>query len=370
MIPGSPSRKLAVFLATSGHSGVDRIMGNLLPALVDQGLSVDLLTLEGHGPHLPDPPPGLRIVPLGRAHVSTSLPALVGYLRRHQPTVLLTDKDRVNRTAILARALAGVDTRVYVRVGTTVSVNLADRKPLERWRQRLSIRHLYPRADGVLVPSHGCAEDLRQISGQRITRLQVVPSPIIRDDLESLAADPTALPVDMDSGDPWVVAIGELSRRKDYATLLRAFALVLKRRPARLVILGEGRERSALETLARDLGIADRVSLPGFVGNPYACLSRARVFAHASRWEGMPVALIEAMALGIPVVSTDCPSGPREVLDGGRLGRLVDVGDAQAMATGICHCLDHPADPQTLKSAVTRYRVADSARAYREAMGL
>lgn len=363
-------KTLAVFLATSGHSGVDRIMGNLLPAMVDEGLKVELLTLRGHGPHLSDPPPGLRIVPLECSHVNTALPALIRYLRRRRPTVLLSDKDRVNRIAIWARKISGVDTRVYVRVGTTVSVNLAQRKLWERWQQELSIRHLYPQANGVLVPSEGCAADLKRVSLNRIIRLHVVPSPIIRDDLDDVAADRSALPLEMDSDGPWIVAIGELSRRKNHETLLRAFAKVLANRPARLMILGEGRERASLDSLAAELGIADRVALPGFVSNPYPYLRCAQVFAHSSRWEGLPVVLVEAMALGVPVVSTDCPSGPREILDGGRLGTLVDVGDADAMASGICRYLDEAPDPEPLKRAVDKYRVMESARAYMKAMGL
>lgn len=360
---------LCVFLATSGHSGVDRVMSNLLPAMVTHGLSVDLLTLENHGPHLKNPPPGLRIIPLGRAHVNTAAPALVKYLRLNRPSALLTDKDRVNRTAILARFLAGVDTRVYVRVGTTVSVNLAGRKAWDRWLQFSSIKYLYPFADGVLVPSQGCADDLQKISGNRIERLRMVPSPIIRDDLPRLALDRESISGKMGGPDPWIIGIGELSRRKDYATFLEAFAHVLKHRPARMVILGEGRQRANLESIAARLGIADRVFLPGFVSNPYAWLNQANVFVHTSRWEGMPVALIEAMALGVPVVSTDCPSGPREVLDGGRLGRLVTVGDAEGVAKGICSCLDQPVEPDVLKQAVAKYRVDKSAQAYIEAMG-
>ncbi|MGM0676616.1 MAG: glycosyltransferase [Pseudomonadota bacterium] len=361
---------LAVFLATSGHSGVDRIMTNLLPALVGLGLTVDLLSLAGHGPELSKPPHGLKVVPLGRAHVNTALPALVRYLRQQRPAVLLSDKDRVNRTAIMACKLAGVDTRVFVRLGTTVSVNLADRKRLEQWQQLLSIRHLYPKADGVLVPSQGSAKDLRHVSRHKIERLHVVPSPIIHNDLEQLATDQSALPANMDQEGPWIVAIGELSHRKNYSMLLRAFAKVLERRPARLMILGEGRERGSLESLAATLGVTERVRLCGFVNNPYPFLKNAQVFAHSSRWEGLPVVLVEAMALGVPVVSTDCPSGPREILDGGRLGTLVDVGDADAMASGICRYLDEAPDPEPLKRAVDKYRVMESARAYMKAMGL
>jgi glycosyltransferase involved in cell wall biosynthesis len=362
------TERLAVFLATSGHSGVDRIMGNLLPAIAREGIRVDLLKLEGHGPNLQDVPEGLRIVPLHRAHVGTSLPALVRYLRRERPDVLLSDKDRVNRTAIMARWLARVNTRVYVRIGTTVSANLANRRALERWKQIQSIRYLYPRADGTLVPSRGAAEDLRRLMGAGCAA-QVVPSPVVREDLDALASARLDDPWLNATDTPLLIAVGELSARKDHATLLRAFAVVRAQRPVRLAILGEGRERENLQSLAQELGISNDIHMPGFVSNPYPWIKRAALLAHSSRWEGLAVVLVEALALGTPVVATDCPSGTRELLDGGRLGRLVTVGDADGLARQIIAALDATPDREALRVAVEPYRVARSARAYLRAMG-
>jgi len=367
MMPGRP--QLAVFLATSGHSGVDRVMRNLLPAIARQGIRVDLLKLQGHGPNLEDVPEGLRILPLGRAHVSTSLPALVRYLRRHRPEALLSDKDRVNRTAIMARWLAGTDTRVYVRIGTTVSVNLAGRRPFERWVQLKSIRTLYPRADGILVPSQGAAEDLRRVMGSETPCATVVPSPVVREDLDAMASASLNDEWLKRSQAPLLIAVGELSARKDHATLLRAFARARSQRPLRLVILGEGREREHLETLARTLNIASYVYMPGFVANPYPWIAQASLFVHSSRWEGLAVVLVEALALGTPVVATDCPSGTHELLDGGRLGRLVPVGDDETLARQILASLETSTDRQTLRAAAQPYHVARSASAYLRAMG-
>jgi glycosyltransferase involved in cell wall biosynthesis len=363
------TERLAVFLATSGHSGVDRIMGNLLPAIAREGIRVDLLKLEGHGPNLQDVPEGLRIVPLHRAHVGTSLPALVRYLRRERPDVLLSDKDRVNRTAIMARWLARVNTRLYVRIGTTVSANLANRRALERWKQIQSIRYLYPRADGILVPSRGAAEDLRRLMGVGCPGAQVVPSPVVREDLDALASAPLDDPWLNAADTPLLIAVGELSARKDHATLLRAFAGVRAQRAVRLAILGEGRERGNLQSLARELGISHELHLPGFVSNPYPWIKRAALLAHSSRWEGLAVVLVEALALGTPVVATDCPSGTRELLDGGRLGRLVTVGDADGLAREIIAALDATPDREALRVAAEPYQVARSARAYLRAMG-
>ena len=365
---------LAVFAATSGHSGVDRVLRNLVPAIAAQGLRVDVLGIAGHGPYWPEPlPQGVRHVALGARHVNSALPALVRYLRKTCPQAMLSDKDRVNRAVIIARAFAGRHdgrrTRLGVRLGTTVSVNLASRGPVERLLQTWSMRTLYRYADAVLVPSHGAADDLARHAGLPRERIRVVPSPILGPDMAGRAAAPLAHPWFHDPAIPVVLGVGELSERKDFATLVRAHAQLVRRRPCRLVILGEGRRRAELQQLAASLGTAEHVELPGFVANPYPYMAAASVFALSSRWEGMPVVLIEALALGTPVVATDCPSGPRELLDAGRLGELVPVGDATALATALARTLDAPPARDALIAAAQPYRVERSASAYLAALG-
>jgi glycosyltransferase involved in cell wall biosynthesis len=362
---------LAVFLATSGHSGVDRVFRNLVPEFARRGLRIDLLAIRHHGPDYGDLPAGVRRIAFGTSHVNTALPALWRYLRRKRPLVLLSDKDRVNRTALIARWLARVPTRVGVRLGTTASVNLANRGAVERWLQTASMRRLYRTADAVLVPSHGAAGDLSRLARLPPSLIHVVPSPVIGARMRALAAESPGHPWFADGGPAPILGVGELSERKDFATLVRAFARLRTDRPdARLVVLGEGRRRSELEQLARTLGIADAVSLPGFVDNPYCYMARAAAFALCSRWEGMPVVLIEALALGIPSVACDCPSGPREVLADGRYGPLVPVGDDVAVAAALADVLRAPLPKAELQEAVRGYTVEASADAYLAALGL
>ena len=360
---------LAVFAATSGHSGVDRVLQNLVPAIARLGLKVDVLGVEGHGPRFEHLPAGVRRVPLGAAHVNSAIPALVRYLRRERPAALLSDKDRVNRAALLARALAHVPTRVGVRLGTTVSVNLASRGAVERHIQSASMRWLYPAADAILVPSAGAADDLAAHARLPRSRISVVPSPIVTPRMLERADEAPAHPWFCDGGPPVILGVGELSERKDFATLLRAFARLRRERLCRLVIFGEGRRRGELEALAAELGVAEDLALPGFVANPYPCMARAAVFALASRWEGMPVVLIEALALGTPSVACDCPSGPREVLAGGEVGGLVPVGDDAALAAALATQLDHPTPREASRAAVAGYTDEGSARIYLAALG-
>jgi glycosyltransferase involved in cell wall biosynthesis len=361
---------LAVFAATSGHSGVDRLLGNLVPAVAGLGLGIDLLGIRRHGPHWGALPAGVRYVDLGSRHVTTALPALVRYLRRRQPRALLTDKDRVNRIALIARRLARADTRLAVRSGTTLSVDLRARPWLDRWMQTVSVRHIYRWADAVLVPSEGAARDLAEYARLPPARVRVVPSPLVGPELATRAAEPVDHPWFQPGGPPVILGSGELCARKDFATLVRAHARLRPHLDTRLVILGRGGEREALLRLAARLGSADHVDLPGFVANPFAYMARAAVLALSSRWEGFGNVLVEAMAVGCPVVATDCPSGPREILDGGRLGPLVAVGDDEAMAGALLKVLRRPQTPEALRAAVRRYTVEESTRAYLEALGL
>jgi glycosyltransferase involved in cell wall biosynthesis len=363
--------RLAIFAATSGHSGVDRLIGNLVPQLDVWGVGVDLLKIRGHGPYLEvGSMANVRALDLACSHVTGSFPALMRYLRRERPRSMLTDKDRVNRIAILARKLAGGSTRLAVRIGTTVSVNLASRSAFERWQQRTSIRRLYPLADCVLVPSAGVAEDLVQYTGMDPKQVRVVRSPILTANLRDRAREPVDHRWLTEHWAPVILGVGELGHRKDFETLVRAFALVRRRRPCRLIILGRGRKRAALLALAEQLGVAEDVDLPGFHPNPYAFMARADLFVLSSRWEGMPVVLIEALALHTPVVSTDCPSGPREILSGRELGTLVPVGGIEPMAEAIEHWLDADGSEPDFERAVADYRVAASAHTYLDALGI
>lgn len=369
LTPPAPPR-LACLLSTSGHSGVDRLARHLLPTLVRRGYAVDLLKVRGHGPYLDSATSGVDLVDLGSRHTLACLPAIVAYLRRVRPLLLLADKDRVNRLALLARALAGVPTRLALRTGTTVSVDLAARGAVTRWVQRRSMRWLYPLADAVLVPSTGAAEDLAAYTGLARARITAVPSPIVPAGLFAASLPRPAHPWFGVPGWPLLLGVGELSARKDFATLIRAFARLRATRRCRLLILGEGRLRADLLALARDLGVAADLALPGFRPRPYAAMAHADLLVSSSRWEGLPFVLVEALAVGTPVVATDCPSGPREVLRDGRIGPLVPVGDAAALAAAMAAVLAAPPTRARLQAAVRRFEIEAASSAYLAALGL
>ena len=365
-----PSAKISFFLATSGHSGVDRAMANLITEIVSRGFQVDQLKVRKHGPHLDITSGNFRVVDLGTSHTYTALPALVRYLRHEHPAVMLSDKDRVNRTTLLAKFLSRTATRTLLRSGTTLSIDLANRGRFERWLQKQSIRHLYPNAYQVIVPSHGAADDMAAFTGLDRSLIRVIPTPIVPDSLFKEHPPRPRHPWFEPGQPPIVLSVGELGHRKDFPTLLRAFAEVRKNRPCRLIILGRGKQEARLRQLAADLSIAHDFLLPGFIERPYAWMAHADVFAFSSQWEGMPLVLAEALALGTPVVSTDCPSGPSEILQRGLYGPLVRVGDHHAMANAIEQMLDNPIPAERLREAARPYSISLGTNAYLQAMGL
>jgi len=224
--------------------------------------------------------------------------------------------------------------------------------------------------DKVVCVSEGVLEDTARLAGLSAGQLCVIRNPVVTPRLAALAAEGVDHPWAHDEAVPLVLGAGRLTEQKDFDTLVRAFAQLRNRMPARLVILGDGRLRAKLQARIDELGLSDDVAMPGFTSNPYAWMVRANLFVLSSAWEGSPNVLTEALALGVPSVSTDCPSGPREVLEGGRFGPLVPVGDADAMAAAMEATLNKPLAGDLLKSAVAAYNQEASAAAYLVALGI
>jgi glycosyltransferase involved in cell wall biosynthesis len=360
---------LAIFLPSLAGGGAERMMLNLAQGAVAAGVAVDLVVGKADGPYLALVPPGCTLVDLGAARVLGALPGLVRYLRRRRPRALLAAMDHANMVALWARALARVPTRVCVSVRSNLSQEAAHSPFLAgRWMPRLA-RAFYPRADAVIAVSQGVADDLDRLLGAGRARILVIPNPVVTPELAALAAASADHPWLQPGTAPVILAAGRLAPQKDYPTLIRAFAALSAERDLRLIILGEGPERAALESLIQQLGLGDRVALPGFRDNPFAYMSRARLFVLSSAWEGLPGVLIQAMACGTPVVSTDCPSGPREVLADGRFGPLVPVGAVEALAAAMALTLEQPPEPERIKARAADFGLEPVTRRYLEVLG-
>jgi len=368
--PNRAGRRVAILLSYSGDGGVERMLNQLMRAMLAAGCAVDLLVLKARGGHFAGVPAGVRVLRLDSGHARLAVRHIARYLRAEQPPVLLAAKDRAGRAALQARDRAGVRTRVFIRLGNTLSESLVGRGRLRRWLRYAAIRRTWPRADGIIAVSHGVAEDVVATSGVAPERVHVLANPVVTPELFERAAAAPEHEWPQIAGEPVIVGAGRLDRQKDFPTLLRAFARLNAQTPAHLVILGEGEDRGALERLAVELGVGERVRLPGFVANPHATMARADLFVLSSAWEGSPNVLTEALALGVPVVATDCRSGPREILAGGRVAPLVPVGDDAAMAAAMAEVLRAPPASATLQAAVGDYECDRATARYLQVLGV
>lgn len=321
------------FMPSLRGGGAERVMFDLAKGMAARGYTVDMVVLNRSGAVIDVSGSGVNVIDLERARAATALPALISYLRKRRPPVMLSTLEHTNVLAVVATKLVG-GTRLVIREANTPSEDGA-RDGVKGLMVRLAMRVTYHGAATVVAVSQGVADSLSSVFGITPSRMQVIASPVITDRLRQGAGEAPTHSWFNDGGEPVVLAVGRLVEQKGFDTLIRAFAKARERVPSRLVIFGEGPLREELSALATSLGVADSVQLPGFERNPFAHMANCRLFVLSSRWEGLPNALIQALASGASVVSTDCPSGPREILDGGVHGALVPVDDTDRMAEAL-----------------------------------
>ena len=358
-------RRIAIFSPHLDFIGESRGIPALAKALVDQGYDVDLLEAWREWSHVdPAESPHLRVVPLHTRRIVPflpnisriskwlsfrvqillitlgMLPGLIGYLRAQRPDVLIARQ--LTGPAVLAKVLSRGSTRLILSMGGLP-------RPAPH-RNRLWPL-LYPRADAFTAPAKGVAEVASAVSKVPTDRFHIIPDPVADEHLHAMAQEPVDEPWFNDPDIPVLLAVGRLTRQKDYPTLINAFAAVRATRAAHLVILGEGEDRPELEALIARLGIAQDISMPGFVENPFSFMRAADLFVMTSLWEGSAHSLMEVQAVGTPSIATDCPSGQAETLLHGASGVLVSVGDVSAVAEAINDLLDNPTKASSLAEA-------------------
>jgi len=327
---GNHNYQIALFFHDLGGGGAERVMVQLAQGLIERGFSVDFVLAKAEGPLFSEAPHEAQIVNLNTRNPFRMFVRLIKYLRTKKPNVLLSPFEVTSVIAILAKKISRVSTRIIVRISVHLSKNKRTRwkKIVERWVVSL----VYPSADGIVTVSQGVAEDFASYTGISIKHIKVIYNPVISEQLFQAAMEPVNHPFFTDGSVPVILGVGRLTEQKDFSTLIRAFNVVRGTIPSRLIILGDGEERKTLESLVGSLGLQDIVDLPGFTLNPFAYMKKASVFVLSSKWEGLPGALIQALACDCPVVSTDCPSGPSEILNNGQYGHLVPVENIDVMA--------------------------------------
>ncbi|MBI3554479.1 MAG: glycosyltransferase [Elusimicrobia bacterium] len=355
--------RIAVFLPNLGGGGAEKIAVHLANALAGLGYEVDLVLALAEGPYLADVSPGVSVVDLGARRLLTAILPLVRYLRKRRPVVLFSHLEYANIGAVLARALSWAPTRLVLVEHATLSAAFRQNPTRKKSFLLFAAMRLYPRADRVIAVSRGSAEDLIRFIGVPERLVRVIFNPVVVPQIKELSTRPAGHRWLEPGGPPVVLGIGRLTPQKDFQTLIAAFALLRKDRDCRLLILGEGEQRAELERLIASRGLAQAAELPGFVKNPYSFLARCSVFALSSVWEALPTVLIEALSLGARVVSTDCPAGPREILQDGKFGRLVPPGDARALARALSEAMSE-APAAIPESALRPFTLPVAAGAY------
>lgn len=370
--------RIALFIRSLKGSGAERSMANLAMALAERGHEVDLVLAEASGPFLKDIPPTVRIVDLKvrstfsalplairRPHDFLALlplllnlpgrrtfgaiPALAAYLQQRRPTALLSALHIGNIAAVIARDLSGVDVRLVLSQRNHFTSQVLNAQDPEIARLAPAVRRFYPRADAVVGVSGGVSADIVEACGLQPDRVHTIYNVVAGPELDRQAQEPLDHPWFAPGQPPVILGVGKLKAQKDFPNLIRAFGLLRQSRDARLLIAGDGPDRGGLEEFVRAEGRGGDVALLGFVANPFAYMARADLFVLSSEFEGLPGVLIQALACGCPVVSTDCPSGPNEILEGGRHGPLVPVGDPAALAEAMARVLDAPPSRDDLK---------------------
>ncbi len=362
---------VAMVIYSLGGGGAERAVANLAGAMASRGLVVDLVLCRAEGPYLEEIPDSVQVVDCNANSSIQWRSCLSRYLREHGPQAALATMEGAGVVTLWARRSAGAPTRVVVCSQNTLSRHSAAAVGLkERHLLRWFVRWFYRGADGIVAISQGVADDLARTGWLSREAIQVIHNPVVTEKSLALASEPVDYPwLEADETET-LVSAGRLTPQKDFPTLLRAFERVTRNRKVRLAILGEGEDRPELESLAKELEIQDKVFFPGFVKNPHAVYSRADLFVLSSAWEGLGNVLVEAMASGCPVLSTDCPHGPAEILARGRYGPLVPVGDVGALAEGMVSVLDSPPSEESLRARAMDFHVDRITDAYLTALGL
>lgn len=331
--------RIAVLIPTMDGGGAERVFLNLIKGFVKHGVFVDLLLLNKEGAYVNEIPDEVRIIELEGGRVLKMIPSLIRYLKREKPTSLLVAMNYVNVIAIIAKFIARSKTKVVITEHNNRSIAASNNRGLITSITRLMMKVLYPYADEIVAVSNGVAEDLADYALIDRTKITTIYNPVITDELIEKSYEE----VDhkwFNSDVPVIIGVGRLNRQKGFDVLIKAFELARKEVKAKLIIFGEGNLKSELQELINDRDLENDVLLHGFVNNPYKYMRNADLFVLSSNFEGFGNVLVEAMSCGTAVISTNCPSGPNEILDNGKYGVIVKVGNIVELAKAITHQLN------------------------------
>ena len=356
-------RPIAVYCGSLDGGSTAKIAVRLANGFAARGISTHLLVSSSSHPMPERIEPVVRIVDIGRMGIWTRIPRMALYLKRNQPAAVLTHRIRENVLTLRAARLSGLMTPVFVTVHGRMSVKLRNMVGGKAKKRRREVLRFYPKNSGIIAISSDTESDVKELLGSDIS-VASIPNPIITPEMFESAREPVVHPWFLPDTVPTVIFAGRMEKEKDLFTLLRAFALLRRRAECRLLILGDGSLRPELEAECQFLNLVNDVDMPGWVANPYAFLSRADLVVLSSTWDALPTILIEALALGTPVVSTDCGAGPREILQNGCLGPLVPPGNPSALSEAMYKTLNNSLPSDVLRESGHRYDAQQNADRY------
>lgn len=359
---GSTATKICFYPGALNLGGVGRLTINLASEMIRQGYQVDLFLTMYKGDYLKDIPKEVKVIK-GKGGALKSIFAFAKYIRENEPDAIISSRDYLNLLNIVVTKLVRKKTQVIVSVHVDYSG-----MPIQKQSFRLKIltyalKKLYPKADSIVAVSSGVAKDFSQRYNYPLDKIEVIYNPTYLEEsyssnreLEFEAFYQTELPV--------VIGVGRLNDQKNFSLLIEAFEEVNKQIESKLIILGEGANRPELEKMIEDKRLKDRVLLPGFVPNPIDYIKRSNVFVMSSSWEGFGNVIVEAMGTGISVVSTDCPSGPAEILNNSKYGTLVSMNNKEEMSKAIIELIKKPLNSEWIISRAKDFSVATIANQY------
>lgn len=360
--------KVSFFIHSMNGAGAQRVMVRLATGFAEAGFAVEVLTLQSEGSFREELSPKVKLTTLSPKRILSAVPALVRHLRREPPFAMLVTEPASNVAVVVAKLISRSPSRILIRESCYPSVTV---KGSSFKSTRVAYRlapFFYRYADIIVAIASDMTADLSRFARLDRDRITTIPlNPVVTPMLQECAAEKPDHPW-FDGETPVVLGVGRLDWQKDFMTLLRAFERLRGSRSCRLLILGDGPLRPGLEAARAKSAYASDIDMPGFVGRPFSYMAHCDAFVLPSRYEGQPNVLIEALACGAPVVATECPSGPREVLADGKYGRLVPVGDVDAMAAAISATLDAPIDKLQSTARGCEFTLSNSTALYVKAL--
>jgi glycosyltransferase involved in cell wall biosynthesis len=338
-------RVIALFLQDLDGGGAERAIVALAGEIKKHGHDVDLVVGDANSDYRSEVSPAVNVVDFATRSRVSILFRLIAYLRHRKPGVVMSALDTANILLLIAARFSGHKGRTIICQRAVVAASQNELALGRRILMRFFQRVYFPRADALISNSYAAANDVQRLLGVSADKVFTIHNAIDVDRINRLASEPIKDHFIRKNQAPLIVSVGSFTERKDMGTLIKAFEMVKAQRQVSLVIIGKGPERKKIEALISNLGLNENVHLPGFDTNPYKWIAAATVFVSSSTGEGFPNVIAEALALGRPIVATDCAGDTAELLGHGKWGRLVPVGDPERMAEGILASLDDPNSP-------------------------